>query len=85
MTKNADLLLDVRTTQEFAAGHLEGAVNIPHDQVQARISEIEEYKNKAVVLYCKVGGRAAMALEVLKKNGFQNLHNAGGFEELSKK
>lgn len=84
MIKNADLLLDVRTPQEYASGHLDGAINIPHDQILARLSEIEQYKDSSVVLYCKVGGRASQAQAVLIRSGFSNVINAGGYDDLLK-
>ena len=57
------LLLDVRTPGEFAAGHVPGAVNIPHDEVAARLSELEPYRERGVVLYCQSGRRAGMATQ----------------------
>ena len=76
--KHADRLfvLDVRTPAEFAEGHVPGAVNIPHDQVAARIGEVP--RDKDVVLYCKSGRRAGLAADVLTANGYTRLKHLEG-------
>lgn len=74
--KTPMLLLDVRTPEEFAAGHIAGAVNIPYDQVAAHLAEIP--KDKQVVVYCKSGRRAGMAVETLSSNGYTKLGHLDG-------
>lgn len=75
--KDASLfLLDVRTPDEFSAGHIPGAVNIPYDQVAARLGEIP--KGDEVVLYCHSGRRAGLAAEVLAANGYTKLAHLQG-------
>jgi phage shock protein E len=69
-------VLDVRTPQEFAAGHVPGAVNIPYDQVASQLGEIP--KDKDVVLYCKSGRRAGIAAEVLQASGYTKLGQLQG-------
>ena len=64
----APLVLDVRTQEEYAAGHVPGAVLIPHDQIETRIAELGE--PRALVVYCKSGRRSGLAETVLKKHGF---------------
>ena len=76
------LLVDVRTADEFSAGHLDGALNIPHDQVAARLAEFGADKSRDVVLYCKSGRRAGVAETVLAENGFSAVFNAGGYEPM---
>lgn len=79
---NDILILDVRDKEEYDAGHIEDAVNVPVDEVEKRISEFEEYKDKTVLVYCRVGKRSAQASEILSKNGFKNVYNAeDGVEE----
>ena len=63
------LLIDVRTPQEFASGHISGAINIPVSDVSNRISEFGD-KSKPVVIYCQSGTRSAMAALVLRWNGY---------------
>jgi phage shock protein E len=70
------LLLDVRTPEEFAAGHIAGAVNIPYNQVAAQLSSIP--KDDEVVLYCHSGRRAGLAAEVLAANGYTKLAHLEG-------
>lgn len=77
------LLVDVRTAEEFAAGHLNQALNIPHKQIAQRVAELGADKSREIVLYCRSGHRSGVALETLKKMGFTHLTNAGGYEDLS--
>jgi len=63
------LLLDVRTPKEFAEGHLPGAVNIPHDQLASRLSEID--RDHWVLVYCRSGARASIAERVLIEEGIE--------------
>lgn len=62
-------LLDVRTAQEWADGHLQGAMHIPVGELSGKLSEVP--KDKPVVTYCARGTRATKAAEVLKKQGYK--------------
>jgi rhodanese-related sulfurtransferase len=64
-------VLDVRTPDEYAAGHIPGALNVPHDALAARLDEIP--KDRDVVLYCRTGRRAALAAEVLAAHGYSRV------------
>ena len=77
--------IDVRSAEEFNAGHLQDAVNIPHDQILARIQAVSPDKNAPVNLYCRSGRRAETALTELKNAGYTNVTNHGGYEDLVKK
>ena len=77
--------IDVRSAEEFNAGHLQDAVNIPHDQILARIQAVSPDKNAPVNLYCSSGRRAETALNELKNAGYTNVTNHGGYEDLVKK
>lgn len=79
------LLIDVRSPEEFAAGHLEGAINIPHDQVAEQIARFTQDKNAEIQLYCRSGRRSGVALETLQSMGYQNLSNLGAYDDLKKK
>lgn len=72
----APFVLDVRTPEEYVTGHVPGAVNIPYDQVGARLAEVP--KDRQVVLYCRSGRRAVMASEVLAANGYTRLQHLEG-------
>jgi rhodanese-related sulfurtransferase len=64
-----ELILDLRTPEEFAEGHIPGAKNIPHDQVTtpAALAEIKKYKT--VYLHCRSGGRVGIATQMLAATG----------------
>lgn len=72
------VILDVRTPEEYAAGHVPGAINIPHDQVRARLAEIDSAKDQPIVVYCRSGRRAAQALATLHDAGFSRLLHMTG-------
>lgn len=79
------LVIDVRMADEFADGHLPTARNIPHDEVGARVAEIEQAaggKDRPVVLYCGSGPRASIARATLESAGFTAVVNGGGFRAL---
>jgi rhodanese-related sulfurtransferase len=71
-------LIDVRTPGEYAEGHVPGAVNIPLDQVQARMSELEAYKSQDLYLICRSGARSAKAQGILQSAGFEKTINVAG-------
>jgi len=76
---SADLLvLDVRTAKEFDEGHVPGAVNISHEELESRLSEIEAQRGSEVVVYCRSGRRAEMALDLLARAGFERLYHLEG-------
>ncbi|MCJ8168053.1 rhodanese-like domain-containing protein [Atopomonas sediminilitoris] len=81
-TKPAALLLDVRSPNEYAAGHIPGAHNISHEQLAARLNELSAYQQQPVVVYCHSGARTRMAISQLEAAGFsQVLHLQGDFIE----
>lgn len=71
-------ILDVRTSIEFEAGHINGAVNIPVDELRERINEIP--RNKKVFEYCKVGLRGYIAYRILSQNGYDAYNLSGGYD-----
>lgn len=78
-------IIDVRTAGEFAAGHLDGAINIPVDQLEVRIHTVDGLKKDSqILIYCHSGRRSAMAKETLQKLGFQKIHDGGGMVTLVK-
>jgi rhodanese-related sulfurtransferase len=72
-------LLDVRSPDEYAAGHIEGAVNVPVDQLANRLAELPA-KDKGVVVYCKKGKRAERAAEVLRGAGYTDVYDLGSID-----
>lgn len=75
------LLLDVRSPEEYAAGHLRGAVNLPHDRIAESIGELAPDKTAPVILYCRSGRRAGTALDAMRAMGYEQVQNFGGLED----
>ncbi|NLY26372.1 MAG: sulfurtransferase [Alcaligenaceae bacterium] len=81
--QQADLLIDVREPDEYRAGHVPGAVNIPRGLLEFRMSSTPEYepRDKKIVIYCKTSGRAALAAVALHDMGYLSVHSiAGGID-----
>ncbi len=81
--RDADVLVDVREADEYAAGHLTGAVHISRGLLEFKFSANPalESRNTKVVLYCKTSGRAALAGAALLDMGYINVQSiAGGFD-----
>lgn len=72
------VVLDVRSAEEFAEGHVPGARNVPHTEITARIAELGDARERDVVVYCRSGRRAELALEELRKAGFTRLFHLDG-------
>uniref|UniRef100_A0A7V4AN20 Rhodanese-like domain-containing protein n=1 Tax=Thermus tengchongensis TaxID=1214928 RepID=A0A7V4AN20_9DEIN len=70
------VVVDVRTPQEFAAGHVPGAINLPVEAIASWADQVP--KDKPVYLYCRSGNRSRQAAEYLKKKGYTNLYNLEG-------
>ena len=76
-------IIDVREPDEYAAGHLPGAVNIPRGMLEFKVSGEADWQNpeQAVLLYCKTSGHAALATCSLQSLGFTQVRSmAGGFD-----
>ncbi len=71
------VLLDVRTPEEFSAGHLNNAIPLPVDELRLRLNELD--KNKKYLVYCGVGYRAYVACRILTQNGFDASNVSGGY------
>lgn len=79
------LWIDVRTAEEYNAGHLEGAIHIPYDEIKQKMTAIKADKTADIQLYCRSGRRSGIALETLRSMGYSNVTNAGGYEQLKLK
>ena len=73
--------IDVRTPDEYASGHVSGAVNIPYDVIGEQIGQVTQDHEAVIYLYCRSGRRSGLALETLTAAGYRNAVNAGGLEE----
>lgn len=76
-------IVDVRTKQEYAGGHISGSVNIPLDILTSNLSKIK--KDKPVITCCASGMRSASAKSILTANGYTDVHNGGGWAGLQGK
>ena len=70
------ILLDVRTPEEFASGHIPGAINIAVDQLPQRLSEVPQ--DRPVVVYCRSGSRSGQAAQILDRAGYAQIYDLGG-------
>lgn len=76
------VLIDVRSSDEFAAGHLPGARLIPHYRIGEEISAVAPDKHTPIVLYCRSGRRSEIARQTLLEQGYTRVIDAGGYEQL---
>lgn len=74
-------VIDVRTTEEWNAGHVDGAVLIPYDQIGQRIGLVIGDKSAPIAVYCRSGRRSGIAMETLQKLGYSDVVNYGGLEQ----
>ena len=72
------VVVDIRDRKEFEAGHIVDAVNIPYASLESRIDELTSYKERPIVLACKMGQHSGAAGTLLKKNGFDNVSRLTG-------
>lgn len=72
------LVLDVREQSEWTDGHISRAKHIPLGQLKNKLSDLEKFKGKPIVAVCRSGNRSGNACRMLKKAGFENLHNLAG-------
>ncbi|MGF0241518.1 rhodanese-like domain-containing protein [Rhodococcus sp. IEGM1300] len=78
VNKDAGVVVDIRPAKDFAAGHIVGALNIPHDKLTARIGELEKHKAKTIILVDAVGQTAGTHARELMKAGFTAAKLSGG-------
>lgn len=76
--ENGAIVIDVRTSGEFAGGHVKGSVNISLDKIQGNINKIKGYK-KPIVVCCASGMRSSNAKHVLIKNGLEEVYDGGSW------
>lgn len=77
-------LLDVRTLEEYLAGHIPGAYLIPHTELESRICELPSNLSQPIIVYCRSGGRSAIAANLLDSWGYTDVRNmAQGFSSWS--
>ncbi|SEP80004.1 rhodanese-like domain-containing protein [Flavobacterium urocaniciphilum] len=82
-TQKDAIIIDVRTYEEFASGHIKNSKNIPLQIIETKISDIKKL-NKPVIVCCKSGMRSAQANAILNRNGIESM-NGGGWQSLESK
>ncbi len=82
MIDNGALVIDVRTSKEYAKGHLNDVLNIPYENTAELIKAIGSDKSRPVVLYCRSGGRVGVAQVELAKAGYTNVFNGLGLRDM---
>ncbi|MDP2693705.1 MAG: rhodanese-like domain-containing protein [Gallionella sp.] len=75
---NPPIILDVRTRDEYSSGHIDTALNLPHDELERRLGEIPGNKTSEIVVYCRSGKRARIAENILIEKGYQNVKDLAG-------
>lgn len=75
------VLIDVRTPEEYAAGHIPGALNLPLDRLSEMVETQLPDKTQSVITYCLSGIRSEKAAEILRTSGFQDVENIGGIRD----
>jgi phage shock protein E len=73
------LLIDVRTPEEFASGHIDGSVNIPVEEMHGRLDDIPG--DAPIVVYCRSGNRSAAAARILTDAGYAPVYDLGGIQD----
>jgi len=69
------VILDVRTKAEYEEGHIPGAKLFPVQSLSMKIDELDEYRDKPILVYCASGGRSPRAVDTLLNNDFTNLYH----------
>ena len=70
--------IDVRTISEFMSGHIQNSIHIPLQELANRLNEIEQIKQKNIIVYCRSGARSSNATDILLKNNFKVQNLSGG-------
>ena len=78
MNREDALVLDVRETGEWGTGHITGARHITMAQLEKRLSELDKFKDKPIIVVCATGNRSSSACGQLKKHGFAKVFSLGG-------
>ena len=78
VNRNGAVVIDIRDKKDFGNGHIAGAMNVPFSSVDSRVGELESYKEKPIVLVCKMGQHAGSIGRKLKSQGFEDVRRLSG-------
>ena len=81
VTENNATIVDVRGPWEFEDSHIEGALNIPLDEIPSRMDEVKSLK-LPIIVYCRSGNRSGMAEIFIKQAGISEVYNGGGLADM---
>ncbi len=84
LVDNGAIIIDVRTPQEYDNGHIRQSRNIPLAEMPHRLKSFSD-KDKTYIVVCASGMRSASAKSIMKRNGYQNVYNGGGWQSLRAK
>lgn len=80
LVSNGASIVDVRIVSDYQTGHIKNSINIPLHDLPGSLSKID--KDKPVITCCASGLRSGSAVRILKKNGYKDVHNGGGWANL---
>lgn len=83
LVKSGAVILDVRTKDEYISGHIKGSLNIPLQNLTAKLSDLK--KEQTIITCCASGMRSSSAKSILKSKGYVNVYNGGGWMSLRNK
>ncbi|ASK32938.1 rhodanese-like domain-containing protein [Alloalcanivorax mobilis] len=78
VNQNDAVIVDVRDNDEFRAGHIPGSLNLPAGKAMERLAELEQYKERPLILTCKAGNQAAHLGRQLRTKGFKDIYRIQG-------
>ncbi|MDX1544844.1 MAG: rhodanese-like domain-containing protein [Christiangramia sp.] len=84
LLKNNGIIVDVRTKNEYAIGHIKGSKNIPLHSLNNNLGKLKK-KDQPIITCCASGMRSGNAKSILKNLGYTNVHNGGGWRNLHNK
>ncbi|WP_462151809.1 rhodanese-like domain-containing protein [Pseudoalteromonas xiamenensis] len=84
MTSEPYLIIDVRTHEEFSAGHLKGAINVPFNEIDQHQSVLSDLVGKRAVVYCRSGRRAGIFIDAMQDKGIELVHLDGDYQGWTK-
>ena len=76
--EDVPVILDVRSPEEYAEGHIPGAINVPYDQIAVNLDSLESFLTAEIVVYCRTGRRAGVAENALREAGFTRVLDLEG-------
>ena len=78
LINNDGVVIDLRSNEAFARGHIVNAKNIPHDELEAQQGKLEQFKNNPIVAVCDAGMTSTRAVATLRNSGFESAYTLKG-------